>query len=332
MQQGESMCSESRQESDHCRGKTDNLSKLFKLHDQIVVREPINIPKTFGKEPRQTVAFEVALAALVATVVLSISISVSIIELISAVAAVALLLVTTVRKMILDNEFVDQDHMMEQTTTWIQYLILFSLIYVAISAAEFFYILVPSTVLLIAGVIMTVSILLIMLFYEFVFGDLLFWSAATFHNGSVKYDPNQFNHGFLKIARTQLKLSPQTYNVEHPAVRKIRYQGFSRRVPGSRQVAISVITGATIGILIIGAVAVVLSLAYFTGGNIVTLIIVWLLFGLSGLFIQAWLQFILSRYGNAKFENISGVRHDVLPVVFAAMVVVTYEVTRAGLF
>jgi hypothetical protein len=326
------MNSESWQESDLCRGGADNLPRLFKLHDQIVIREPIDISETFGKEPRQTVAFEAALAALVATVVLSISISALILELISTLAAVVLLLVTIVRKMVLDNEFVDQDRMMEQTTVWIQYLMLFSLIYVAISITEFFEIAVSSTVLLVAGAIMNGSILLIMLFYEFIFGDLLFWSAATLYNSSVKNDPNRFNHGFLKIARTQLNISPQSFNNEHPAVRKIRYQGINRRVPGSRQVAISVMAGATIGILIIGAIIVASVLPYLVGSNIGKLVIVFLLFGISGLFIQAWLQFILSRYGNAEFEDVSGIRHDLAPVIVAVVVIVMYEIAQTGLF
>ncbi|WP_256397593.1 hypothetical protein [Halohasta litorea] len=42
-------------EEDHNR-----LSQLFKLHEQIVIYEPVNIPVVFGKDPDQTVAFEVA--------------------------------------------------------------------------------------------------------------------------------------------------------------------------------------------------------------------------------------------------------------------------------
>lgn len=326
------MHSESRQEPDLCRGGADNLPRLFKLHDQIVIREPIDISETFGKEPRQTVAFEAALAALVATVVLSISISALILELISTLAAVVLLLVTIVRKMVLDNEFVDQDRMMEQTTIWIQYLMLFCLIYISISITEFFEISVSSTVLLVAGVIMNVDVLLSMLFYEFTFGDLLFWSAATFYNSSVKNDPNRFNHGLLKIARTQLNISPQSFNNMHPAIRKIRYQGVGRKAPGSRQIAISVMAGVTIGILIIGVIVVSLVLPYFVRWNIGKLVIVCLLFGISGLFIQAWLQFILSRYGNAAFEDISGVHHDLLPIIVAVVVIVVYEIAQVGLF
>ncbi|MFD1641798.1 hypothetical protein [Halohasta litorea] len=308
-------------EEDH-----DRLSQLFKLHEQIVIYEPVNIPEVFGKDPDQTVAFEVALAALLATAVLSVSISVSVLELGSAIAAILLLATTVVRKMILDNSFIDTDQKMQKTTGWMQYLMILSVIYLAIYITESVFAALLGNVLLVSAGVLTLGVLTLMFVYEFTFGDLFFWAAVKFHNLAVRDDLNYFTHGLLELARTMLAISPQVFNEEHPAVRKIRYQGFRAPVRGSKQFTVSVLLGATLGILGFGALVTVPLLHLFGELSILYTVLAVVLLGGSSLFLQSLLQFLLSRYGNASFEEVSGLREDILPVMIVLSVALIYEI------
>lgn len=314
-------------EEDHSR-----LAQLFKLHDQIVISEPIDIPELFGKEPDQTVAFEVALAALLATAVLSVSISVAVIEVGSAIAAFLLLVITVVRKMVLDNAFIDTDQKMRKTTGWMQYLMILSVLYLAIFVTESVFAALIGNVLLVLGGVLIVGVLTLMFAYEFTFGDLFFWSAVKFHNLAVRDDLNYFNHGLLELGRTMLAISPQVFNDEHPSVRKIRYQGFRAPVRGSKQFTVSVMFGATLGILGFGALVTVPLIHLFGELSMLYTVIAVFLLGVSSLFLQSLLQFLLSRYGNASFEEVSGLREDTLPVIIVLSVALTYEIEPMVIF
>ncbi|NUB91132.1 hypothetical protein HT576_08870 [Haloterrigena sp. SYSU A121-1] len=309
----------------------ENLPDLFTLHEQIVLRDPINISEVFGKEPDQTVAFEVALAALIATAVLTVSISSSLLEAGGTIAALLLLGITLVRKMILDNAFIDTDQMMRKTTGWMQYLIMFSAIYMAVFVAESIVAVVSGDVLLVLAIGLFVSAYALLLLYEFLFGDLFFWVAVKFHNRAVKDRRSYFNHGLLESARFLLQVSPKAFNDEHPAVRKIQYQGVSRQVQGSKEFTMSVVLGVTLGLLVVGALISVPVMYWVTGSTLLYTAILTVLLGLSALPLQGLFQFVLSRYGNASFEEVSGLRDDVLPMLVILAVALVYEVERTGL-
>ena len=308
-----------------------NLSQLFKLHDQIVLFEPIQIPELFGKEPEQTVAFEVALAALIATAVLSVTISVSVLEVGVSIAAILLLAVTVVRKMLLDNPFVNTNTTMQKTTSWMQNLITLSVIYLAIFITESVFAAHSGNTLLVVAGVLIVGIFGLMLAYEFTIGDLFFWSAVKFHNLAIRNGLNYFTHGLLKLARTMLDLTPQAFNNEHPAVRKIRYQGSETRARKSQEFTISLMIVATIGVLGIALLVTAPIFYLLAGWGVFYTVTALVLLGLASLLLQSLLQFILSRYGNASFDEVTGLREDVLPVMIVLSVALVYELERVGI-
>ncbi len=309
----------------------ENLPDLFTLHEKIVYPKPIDIPAVFSKEPEQTVAFEVALAALIATTVLTISISAPILEAASTVAAILLVGITMVRKMILDNAFIESDQMMRKTTGWMQYLIVFAVVYTAIFAAEAVTTIIPGDVLLGLGVGLFLAAYILAILYEMVFGDLFFWSAVRHYNRAVRGRHDYFSHGLLEMARFMLRVSPKMFSNEHPAVRKIRLLGIGSSMQGSGRFTASVVFGATAGILILAALMAVPVIYWVTGSALVYTMMLTALLGMSALPLQGLLQFVLSRYGNASFDEVSGARHDVLPMMVLLATAVLYEVEQAGL-
>jgi|GEM_PF-6893396 len=311
----------------------ENLPLLFRLHEQIVLREPIDITEVFGKEPDQTVAFEVALAALVATAVLTVSTAAPIVNHIASLAAVLLLGLTLVRKMALDNAVIETAPLMQRTTGLMQYLIIFSVIYTGIFAAESAAIMVSGDVLVFLAVGVFVFTYALLLAYEFVFGDLFFWLAVTTHNRGVTGDPTVFNEGLLSLAQWVHGLSPyyHTFNVVHPAVRKVRFQGADARAQRARKVTASIVLVATIGVVVLGAILAIPILYWVTSNTVVYVVVLAVLLAAAALPLQGLLQFVLSRYGNASFEEVSGLWDDVLPVVVMVVVALVYEVERQGL-
>lgn len=309
----------------------ENLPDLFTLHKNIVRPRPIDISAIFGKEPEQTVAFEVALAALVATTVLTISISAPILEAASTVAAILLIGITVVRKMILDNTFIESNQMMQKTTGWMQYLIVFAVIYTAVFAVETVTTVIPVDVLLGLGVGLFLTAYILAILYEMVFGDLFFWSAVRHYNRAVRGRHDYFSHGLLEMARFMLRVSPKTFSNEHPAVRKIRFLGRGSSVQGSGRFTASVVFGATAGILVLAALIAAPVIYWVTGSTLVYAMILAVLLGMSALPLQGLLQFVLSRYGNASFDEVSGARHDVLPMMVLLATAVLYQVEQTGL-
>ncbi|RQG90884.1 hypothetical protein [Natrarchaeobius chitinivorans] len=311
----------------------ENLSDLFALHEQIVPSEPIDISAVFGKKPEQTVAFEVALAALVATAVLTVSVSSTVLETGGTIVAMLLLGITVIRKMILDNALIASDRMMQKTTGWMQYLIIYAVFYLGLFWAELGGGVIPISVLALWAAGVFSFLFASMLLYEWMVGDLFFWMAVTFHNLGLQDESSAFNRGLLAVAAWVHQLSPhyEKYGIEHLSVRKVRFQGADIRSQRAQTVTALVVLIATVAVVLLGAVVAVPVLYVVTGSSLFHTGILAVSLAVAALPMQGFLQFILSRYGNASFKDVSGARHDLLPILMLVAVAIIYEVERTGI-
>lgn len=306
----------------------DNIDDLFALHVLTESREPIDVKKVFGENPEQTVAFEVALAALISSMIVSASVSSQVLEIVATVAAIVLLLITVLRKMLIDNVLVDDDLRMHQTTTWMQFLILFALTYIAVSIAENMTLYLPDEVILITGFVLVVSFAIIGVSYELIIGDFFLWGSVKIYNKAVDDRRSKFNRGLLEIAANILQLSPGKLSKNHAELVKIRQYSQEKFEQEAKGTTLSFLLFSIFILIFLGGV---LALPLFIiQHTLLFAVILSSYLVVTALFLHGYLQFILSRYGNASFEHVTGFRNNLIAILVVLGVAITYELDQSG--
>jgi len=327
--------------------QADNLSELFNLHEWVVKPSKIDISEVFGKTPEHTVAFEVALAAIIGTIIRIVSTDSDFLNHLALIGAIGLLFLSLLRRISLDMEmngysdFTERETgqwLMRKTTRWMQYLILYSIIYAGISFSEMTVEILSGDILLVLSSGIFLFTIGTALLYEYVIGDFLFYGAIVFYNQFIPTGPHSLRVfgwkiplNFPTLVSRLHQISPHysEFNADHTAVRKLRFIGSPGR-QGSRSGVVPVLIGMVVGVAGLAAGIMTPIYSLVTGNSVIYIIVLIMYLSSSAIALQGLLQFILSRYGNADLEDMSDARDTFLPVLILLATTLAYRIHQTG--
>lgn len=284
----------------------EDAEDLLKLHEgEGVVHKPIDLDAIYRKEPEQAVSFEIAFTAFIATVSLAAPKTGTLLDLFAPWAASGLLLLTIIRRIALDNIFIDRERIFSTTLGYIAYITTFSVLYLCLALGEIFGDLLNVGPYLVTAVILVILFVVVTFGYEILFQDFMLWIAMTLYNQAI--DPSSDDHrairiGWLMMARSCLSFSLVGYNEEHYVIKRIQ----DIDLEGGRKagkIAMSIIYGLIFLLLlfVVGAVTVPLSWVLsisLLGGFLLNLALI-----LSFTLVVGFVEFVYARYGSGGDEE-----------------------------
>lgn len=278
----------------------------------------IQTSELFETSTRETVGFEVTFTAFVATAVLSVPPTESLLDPIGRAVGILLLGVTLIRRLTIDNQFAPQERIFYRTTRYILYLTFAGLLYVSISFSEILSQYIPIGVYVLAGLLSILFVFAFTFGYEYVFRDFMFWSAVVFYNRQVGQPHTSiYYNGLLALARFQLEMSLYDWNRDHPVVSKIYERDLGGAETTSRRWVLFIFGLLFIGLLIV-AIITSFSLSLLASERLIPVLIAVIVVVLSIVPLSGVVQFVYARYGNTSFETATESMRFSWAVVLAA--------------
>ncbi|WP_159899204.1 hypothetical protein [Salinirussus salinus] len=269
----------------------------------------IDIDEFFEKDSSQTVNFEILVAALISSMLLTTTEVSPILHPISKLVAISLLVLTLARRMSLDNRRAYQERLIAGTNWPIFAGTFFGILYVLLSLAEQTATIVPLSPYIYLSVFLMVFPIGTVVVYEIMYRDLTLWFVLLYYNKYVEHRGDPFGDALIKLAPSAVK-SP-LYDLSHTLD---LFQRLSDTPTEQQSFIIRVASG--IG-AILGVVLVLLMLAvgtpvllYFVTDSVLISVLLSVSLGLGSILLIALLTFTYARYGNSSFETPIGAKRQ----------------------
>lgn len=301
----------------------EGFQDLIEIHDRLgVVHKPVDLDELYESDPEQTVSFEIAFTAFIATVTLAAPMTGTILDLLIPWAGGGLLLLTIIRRIALDNVFIEPEKIFQSTLAYVIYLVTFSVIYLALSLAGFIEAIFGFDTYVLTSIILITVVFGSLLIYEYFFHDLMFWGAVTFYNEAVDRT-NDYNHlmrvAWIAMAQRALTVSMINYNEEHYVIKRINDIDVGNEADAAKIVLVFLYTiFLLILLVIVGLFAFLLS--WITGMSLLAAFLINISLLAVYISVVGFIQFIYSRYGSA---NINSVRSN---PGFGRLIIMMYSI------
>lgn len=296
----------------------ENSQDLIQLHEGGgVVHKKVDLGDLFDKDVENSVSFEIAFTAFLFSIALMTPRTGSFLDTIAPVVGGGLLLITLIRRMALDNVFIDRQVVFESTLNWAIYFATFLTLYVALSWAGIIDSVVGVGIYTLTGLVLLVIVFGSLAAYEAVYRDHMLWGAILFYNTAVDQTKNLgygVRVGWLMFARFTLRLSLNEYNREHYVLRRI-YDVDIESHETEGKLALGII-GVLI-VLFLGLIVVVFAvpMSWILGVPLGSVLVVNIALLASIYPAVSLIEFIYVRYGSANIEEVAKSRRNVLVLV-----------------
>jgi hypothetical protein len=284
--------------------------------------EKINVDRVFKKSNRETIGFEVTFTALIATLVLSVPSTGTLIDPVGKLAAIFLLSVTLARRLALDNPFIDKGRFFDRTTGYILYLTIVGVVYISLSLSDLIAPYTPLGVYVTTGCMILAASVMGLLIYEVVFRDFLLFAAVVFYNYQIN-QPNtsSFYNGVLSISRLALRISSYEYDEEDSVIARIDKRDLGSTQSSFQIYTFSIFFFTALLILVIGIFIAIIA-SYAVGRRVVPAVIVVIVSHIGTIPLSAVVQFVYARYGNTSFQRASDLiqAHKTLPLIIFLLI------------
>lgn len=282
----------------------DRSGTLISHFDRIGANQvPIEPEFLFTKEERKNLNFEILFVALIATSVLAVPKTTTILDPLAVWVSFGLIALTTVRRIGLDNEFVDSQIILSKTSPTIWILSHFGITYLIISLSQWVF---PSStprIYLLTGIGMTILFLSVSILYELFFKDLMLWAAVLFYNEYLDVSGLFWKVVWLEMANFCLNMSTTRYNEDHYAIEKIRHhwQGGSE-VKFTRR--ISLISVFSLLVLVVsGAVGIGIPFWWYSNISLPVSATIHGFLSVASVSLSGVLTFFYVRYGTSSYDE-----------------------------
>lgn len=282
----------------------ENTSALISSLERLSAEQTrIDPTVLFSKEERKNLNFEILFVALIATSVLAVPDTRTVVDPLADMSAIGLIILTTVRRIGLDNEWVNTDVILNKTLSFVWILSYFGIAYVVLALSQW---LVPEPSVrtyLLYSLFTAILSFSVVILYESVFKDMFLWSAVISYNRYAKReDPHERIYS-LELANLLLHYSSNEYDQRHYAIAKIRHHW----KPGSTvRPSRLLLTVTVIGLLftfVIGAILIGIPFWFITDVNLLNSAIIHGILAFASLFISSLLTFFYVRYGTSSYDD-----------------------------
>jgi hypothetical protein len=271
--------------------------------------EEIDIDEFFEKDRNQTVNFEILVAALISSMLLTTTEISPILHPISKLAAISLLILTLARRMSLDNRRAYQERLIVGTNWPIFAGTFFGLLYILLSLAEQTAMVLPLSPYIYLSVFLIVFPVGTVVIYEIMYRDFTLWFVLLCYNKFVENRGNPFGDVLISVAPSIVKSPPYDLSRTLDLVQKLTGSP-TEEPPFIRKVASGI--GAVLGIILFILILAVGTpiLFYFVTNSILIAVVLSVSLGLGSIFLIALLTFTYARYGNSSFETPIGIKRQ----------------------
>lgn len=296
----------------------ENSQDLVRLHEgRGVIHKPVDLRELYEKDIEKSVSFEIAFTAFLSSIALTTPRTGSILDWLAPWVGGGLILLTIVRRMALDNIFIDKNRIFESTLKGAIYFSTFLMLYVALSWAGIIHSVIGVNIYTLTGLVLLFIVFGSITAYELLYRDQMFWAAILFYNNAVDKS-NELHYSvrvaWLIFARFTLQFSLNEYNEDHYVIQRIydidldSYESEGRIALGVIGVFILLFIGVVVGVFAV-------PMSWMLGVPFRNIILVNLALLVSIYPAVSLIEFVYVRYGSAKVADISSGRRNVVVAV-----------------
>lgn len=285
---------------------TDQTRELVDFHEwEGAMQKQFDVSETFGIKTERTIGFEIVFTAFLATVILGAPDTQTILDSLIPWVAGGLLLTTLIRRMALDNVFIEAADVIRKTMWVIFVLTNIAVLYLSLSLGGWLSNIIGINIYLLTGILLIGSTYGVVLAYEYLFYDFFLWNAVISYNDALDESEdlsNLYRITALQLARLLLRLSPHTYHEDYFVIKRI----YAIDLEGARRagrMGMTFLSILSLG-LILGLIALLtFLLAWVTETSIGGAILFSAVLAISCLPIVRMTEFVYGRYGSAEVEQ-----------------------------